>query len=118
MVYFLINVVHEFVRNNFKEVEIVMGWFLRFVFEIIIDFVIFLKHVENSVFTMIKLSKSVDNNLLLTLVTKGNFIDNMIHLKLIPFFFLSIKIGFQKFSISLSIAFLSEWKLSCNFRNV
>jgi len=94
MVHFLINIIHELVRDNLQEIEIIMGWVLRFEFEILINFMIFLKHVEYCVFAMIKTSKSVNDYILLAFITKRNFIDSMVHLHHKSFTFRSVEIRF------------------------
>jgi len=78
---FLVDIVHELVRYNFQEVEVVMRRIFGFVFELIIDFAVFHKHVEDGMFSMVYSTKCINYNLLLTLIAKCYRVYFMIHLE-------------------------------------
>ena len=116
---FLIDIIHEFVRNNFQEVKVVVGMLFWAVFEFFVYFSILHEHVEDGVLAVVDGAKCVHDDFLLAFVAKCNRIDLMVHLHLISILIIPpLHPSLSPGLVCLNVATLAEVKLACDFRNI
>ena len=63
--------VNEHVRNKLQEIEVILSFLFWLVLEILIDFAVLLKHVENSMSSIVYIAKELPDICVLRLMTEG-----------------------------------------------